>query len=100
MEDTVTLTFLRIGNDTPEADYWKSLIKEFEAKNQNIKIQYDDAAIGEPMETKLTHFLQQIRVLTLSDMVLFQWQIGLKQDIISLLPVTFPIGKATILWKV
>lgn len=52
-KDTVALTFLRIGNDTPEADYWKSLIKEFEAKNQNIKIQYDDAAIGEPMETKL-----------------------------------------------
>lgn len=51
--DTKTLTFLRIGNDAPEADYWKSLIKGFEEKNSNIKIQYDDAAIGEPMETKL-----------------------------------------------
>jgi ABC-type glycerol-3-phosphate transport system substrate-binding protein len=51
--ETVTLTFLRIGNDAPEADYWKSLIKQFEEENRNIKVQYDDAAIGEPMETKL-----------------------------------------------
>jgi len=51
--DPITLTFLRIGNDAPEADYWKTLIKEFEGRNVNIKIQYDDAAIGEPMETKL-----------------------------------------------
>lgn len=52
-KDEVTLTFLRIGNDTPEADYWKSLIKKFEEKNKNIRVLYDDAAIGEPMETKL-----------------------------------------------
>ncbi|NMB95072.1 MAG: ABC transporter substrate-binding protein [Clostridiaceae bacterium] len=51
--ETVTLTFLRIGNDAPEAEYWKALIKNFEEQNENIKIQYDDAAIGEPMETKL-----------------------------------------------
>jgi len=50
---SVTLTFLRIGNDAAEANYWKSLIKQFEEENKNIKIQYDDAAIGEPMETKL-----------------------------------------------
>ncbi|HOJ12069.1 MAG TPA: ABC transporter substrate-binding protein [Clostridiales bacterium] len=52
-KEPVSLTFLRIGNDAPEAEYWKSLIKDFEEKNTNIKIQYDDAAIGEPMETKL-----------------------------------------------
>ncbi len=53
VKDTVTLSFIRIGNDTPEANYWKSMIKEFELKNPGIKIQYDDAAIGEAMETKL-----------------------------------------------
>lgn len=49
----VSLNFLRIGNDKPEADYWKALIADFEKKNPEIKINYDDAAIGEPMETKL-----------------------------------------------
>jgi multiple sugar transport system substrate-binding protein len=52
-KNEVTLNFIRVGNDMPEAEYWKSLIKEFESKNPDIKIQYDDAAIGEPMETKL-----------------------------------------------
>ncbi len=51
--EPVTLKFLRIGNDAAEADYWKALIADFESKNTNIKIEYDDAAIGEPMETKL-----------------------------------------------
>lgn len=49
----VTLSFIRIGNDAPEADYWKGLIEEFEKENPGIIIEYDDAAIGEPMETKL-----------------------------------------------
>lgn len=49
----VTMNFIRIGNDKVEADYWKALIADFEKKNPNIKINYDDAAIGEPMETKL-----------------------------------------------
>ena len=49
----ITLKFVRIGNDTAEADYWKGLITRFEAKNAGIKIEYDDAAIGEAMETKL-----------------------------------------------
>jgi len=49
----VSLNFLRIGNDKPEADYWKGIITEFEGKNPTIKINYDDAAIGDPMDTKL-----------------------------------------------
>src|SRR5450756_1205540 len=49
----VTLKFVRIGNDAAEAEYWKGLITRFEAKTPGVKIQYDDAAVGEPMETKL-----------------------------------------------
>lgn len=48
-----SLNFVRIGNDKAEADYWKGLISEFQDKNPGIKINYDDAAIGDPMETKL-----------------------------------------------
>ena len=51
--ENVTLNFVRIGNDQGEADYWKSLIATFESDNPGIKVQYDDAAIGEAMETKL-----------------------------------------------
>ena len=51
--EKVALNFLRIGNDKPEADYWKALIADFQGKNPNTVINYDDAAIGEPMETKL-----------------------------------------------
>ncbi|MBE6930093.1 MAG: extracellular solute-binding protein [Ruminococcaceae bacterium] len=51
--DAVTLKFVRIGNDTAEADYWKSLIDRFQKENEGIIIEYDDAAIGEAMETKL-----------------------------------------------
>jgi len=51
--DAVTLKFVRIGNDTAEADYWKALIDRFQEENENIIIEYDDAAIGEAMETKL-----------------------------------------------
>lgn len=49
----VTLKFVRIGNDAPEAAYWKAVISRFETANPGIHIEYDDAAIGEPMETKL-----------------------------------------------
>ena len=51
--EPVTLKFVRIGNDQAEADFWKALITRFNAKYPNITIEYDDAAIGEPMETKL-----------------------------------------------
>ncbi len=50
---SVTLKFVRIGNDEAEANYWKRLIKDFNAKNSGIVVEYDDAAIGEAMETKL-----------------------------------------------
>ena len=49
----ITLKFVRIGNDEAEAEYWKGLIARFEEKTPGIKVQYDDAAVGEPMETKL-----------------------------------------------
>ena len=49
----VTLSFLRTGNDKAEADYWKALITEFESENPGVTVNYDDAAIGEAMETKL-----------------------------------------------
>lgn len=51
--EKVTLKFVRIGNDQAEADFWKALISRFNAKYPDIVIEYDDAAIGEPMETKL-----------------------------------------------
>ena len=49
----VTLKFVRIGNDQAEADYWKGMIARFQVQNPDITIEYDEAAIGEPMETKL-----------------------------------------------
>lgn len=52
-DGTIHLNFLRIGSDVIEAEVWKSTIAAFEAENPGIKINYDDAAIGEPMETKL-----------------------------------------------
>lgn len=52
-EDTITLSFLRIGNDEPERNYWHWVIEEFEKVNPGIKIAYEEAAIGDPMETVL-----------------------------------------------
>lgn len=52
-QEKVTLKFVRIGNDAAEATYWKRLIADFTVKNPDTVIEYDDAAIGEPMETKL-----------------------------------------------
>jgi len=52
-EDTITLSFLRIGNDEPERNYWHWVIEEFEKANPGIKIAYEEAAIGDPMETVL-----------------------------------------------
>lgn len=54
-DEDVTLTFVRIGNDAAEAEYWKGLISRFEEANPGIRIEYDDAAIGEAMETKLNN---------------------------------------------
>lgn len=51
--ESMTLKFVRIGNDTAEANYWKRVISDFNKANAGIVVTYDDAAIGEPMETKL-----------------------------------------------
>lgn len=51
--EPITLTFQRIGNDEAEKNYWLSIIAAFEAENPDIKIEYDDAAIGSDMDTKL-----------------------------------------------
>lgn len=51
--ETIELTFQRIGSDAAEHDYWNWVIEAFEAENPNIKILYDDAAIGADMDTKL-----------------------------------------------
>ena len=53
-EEIVELTFVRIGSDQAETDHWRGVIERFEAENDNIRISYDNAAIGEPMETMLT----------------------------------------------
>lgn len=52
-EETITLSFLRIGNDEAERSYWHWVIEEFEKTNPGIKIAYEEAAIGDPMETVL-----------------------------------------------
>jgi multiple sugar transport system substrate-binding protein len=49
----VALRFVRIGNDAAEAAYWKRLIADFNQRNPGVTVAYDDAAIGEAMETKL-----------------------------------------------
>lgn len=51
--DPIELRFVRIGNDKPEADFWADVIAGYEAERPGVKILYDDAAIGEPIETKL-----------------------------------------------
>ena len=51
--DQVKLTFQRIGSDAAESAYWAWVIEEFEKANPGIDIEYDDAAIGADMDTKL-----------------------------------------------
>ena len=52
-EDTIELTFQRVGTDAAEHAYWDWVIAEFEKANPDVKVLYDDAAIGSPMDTKL-----------------------------------------------
>ena len=52
-DNAVALSFIRIGNDAAEGDYWKDVIARFMAENEGVTVNYDDAAIGEAMETKL-----------------------------------------------
>ncbi len=49
----IELTFQRIGSDAAEHEYWSWVIEAFEKKNPDVKILYDDAAIGADMDTKL-----------------------------------------------
>ena len=52
--DEITLTFLRLANDEAETAFWADVIASFEEKNPNITIEYDNAAIGDDMDVKLT----------------------------------------------
>lgn len=52
--DVVELNFLRLGNDDAEKQFWLEVIESYEATHENVKINYDDAAIGDAMDTKLT----------------------------------------------
>ena len=47
------LSFLRIGTDAAERDYWTWVIEQFEAANPGVTVAYDEAAIGADMDTKL-----------------------------------------------
>lgn len=51
--DPIELTFQRIGSDAAEHEYWSWVIEAFEKENPDVKILYDDAAIGADMDTKL-----------------------------------------------
>lgn len=51
--EPVELTFQRIGSDAAESAYWAWVIEQFESANPDVKILYDDAAIGSDMDTKL-----------------------------------------------
>lgn len=52
--DVIELNFLRLGNDEAEKEFWLEVIAEYEATHENVKINYDDAAIGDAMDVKLT----------------------------------------------
>lgn len=52
--EVVELNFLRLGNDEAEKAYWLEVIADYEATHENVKINYDDAAIGDAMDVKLT----------------------------------------------
>ena len=53
--DVVELNFLRLGNDEAEKQFWLEVIEDYEATHENVKINYDDAAIGDAMDVKLTN---------------------------------------------
>ncbi len=53
-DDVIELNFLRLGNDEAEKQFWLEVIADYEATHENVKINYDDAAIGDAMDIKLT----------------------------------------------
>ena len=52
--DEINLTFLRLANDEAEAVFWAEVIESYQELHPNVKIEYDDAAIGDDMDVKLT----------------------------------------------
>lgn len=52
-EGKVTLSFLRIGNDEAERAFWQWAIEAFEKENADVRIAYEEAPIGESMDTVL-----------------------------------------------
>ncbi len=52
-DEKVTLSFLRIGNDETERAFWQWAIEEFEKVNTNVHIAYEEAPIGDSMDTVL-----------------------------------------------
>jgi len=52
--DDITLSFLRLANDEAETEFWAEVIASYEYNNPNVKIIYDNAAIGDDMDVKLT----------------------------------------------
>ena len=47
------LSFLRIGNDEAERAFWQWAIEAFEKENADVRIAYEEAPIGESMDTVL-----------------------------------------------
>jgi len=52
--EDVTISFLRLGNDEGERNFWAEVIASYEEANPGVKIEYDEAAIGDDMDVKLT----------------------------------------------
>ena len=52
-EEKVTMSFLRIGNDEAERAFWQWAIEAFEKENADVRIAYEEAPIGESMDTVL-----------------------------------------------
>lgn len=52
-DDKTSLTFLRIGNDEAERLYWEYMIEQFAAVRPDVEILYEEAPIGDSMDTVL-----------------------------------------------
>lgn len=52
-DEKVNLSFLRIGNDEAEHAFWQWAIEEFEKENPDVHIAYEEAPIGDSMDTVL-----------------------------------------------
>ena len=54
VSEDIVISFLRLGNDEAERIFWYEVIADFEAAHPGIKVEYDEAAIGDDMDVKLT----------------------------------------------